>query len=134
MTKLLLLQIYLQPTNEVLEKVVSDPKSKQFSPRNVVPRLIGRSIFVALATTIAAMLPFFGDIMGIIGAFGFLPLDFVLPALFYNLTFKPSKTSFMFWLNLIIALLSSILVVVGSVAAVRQIVLDAKTYKLFANL
>lgn len=126
--------IYLQPTNEVLEGALSDPKSKQFSLRNVIPRIISRSLSVAIATTIAAMLPFFGDINGLIGAFGFLPLDFVLPVIFFNLTFKPSKRSFKFWLNLTIAVGFSILSVIGSVAAVRQIVLDAKTYTLFANV
>ncbi|KNA21161.1 hypothetical protein SOVF_044750 [Spinacia oleracea] len=126
--------IYLQPTNEVLEGVFSDPKSKQFSPRNVIPRVISRSISVAIATTISAMLPFFGDINGVIGAFGFLPLDFVLPVILFNLTFKPSKRSFIFWFNLSIAVVFSILGIIGSVAAVRQIVIDAKSYTLFANV
>ncbi|GAV82550.1 Aa_trans domain-containing protein, partial [Cephalotus follicularis] len=30
--------VYLQPTNEVLENTFGDPKSKEFSPRNVIPR------------------------------------------------------------------------------------------------
>uniref|UniRef100_A0A803NDC9 Amino acid transporter transmembrane domain-containing protein n=1 Tax=Chenopodium quinoa TaxID=63459 RepID=A0A803NDC9_CHEQI len=126
--------IYLQPTNEVLEGVLADPKSGQFSLRNVIPRVISRSLSVAIATIISAMLPFFGDINGVIGAFGFLPLDFVLPVILFNLTFKPSKRTFIFWLNLSIAVVFSILGVIGSVAAVRQIILDAKSYKLFANV
>lgn len=126
--------VYLQPTNEVLEGVLADPKSEQFSLRNVIPRVISRSVSVAIATTISAMLPFFGDINGIIGAFGFLPLDFVLPVILFNLTFKPSKRTFTFWLNLTIAVVFSILGVIGSIAAVRQIVLDAKSYRLFANV
>lgn len=126
--------VYLQPTNEVLEGALADPNSKQFSMRNVIPRTIARSISVAIAITIAAMLPFFGDINGLLGAFGFLPLDFVMPVVLFNFTFKPSKRSFKFWLNLTIALVFSVLCVIGSVAAVRQIVLDAKTYRLFANV
>jgi len=124
----------LQPTNEVLERAFSDPKSNEFSARNVIPRVISRSISVILSITIAAMLPFFGDINAMIGAFGFLPLDFVLPVVFYNLTFKPSKKSTLFWLNSSIAIVFSMVGVVASVAAVRQISLDAKTYKLFANI
>ncbi|XP_048492362.1 GABA transporter 1 isoform X2 [Beta vulgaris subsp. vulgaris] len=126
--------IYLQPTNEVLEGVFADPKSAQFSLRNVIPRVISRSLSVAIATTIAAMIPFFGDINGLIGAFGFLPLDFVLPVVLFNLTFKPSKRTFTFWLNLSIAVVFSIFSIIGSVAAVRQIILDAKSYRLFANV
>ncbi|GAB2274659.1 Sodium- and chloride-dependent GABA transporter 1 [Dionaea muscipula] len=126
--------VYLQPTNEVLENLLSDPKSSQFSARNVIPRLISRSFAIIIGTVIGAMLPFFADFNAVIGAFGFLPLDFVLPVVFYNVTFKPSKKTFIFWLNTIIAVVFSILGVVGAVAAVRQIVLDAKTYKLFANV
>ncbi|KAG5515705.1 hypothetical protein RHGRI_036678 [Rhododendron griersonianum] len=126
--------VYLQPTNEVLERTFADPQSGEFSTRNVIPRLISRSLSVIIATTIAAMLPFFGDINAMIGAFGFLPLDFVLPVVFYNLTFKPSKRSPIFWLNVSIAAVFSAMGVIAAVAAVRQISLDAKTYRLFANV
>ncbi|KZV42619.1 Transmembrane amino acid transporter family protein isoform 1 [Dorcoceras hygrometricum] len=126
--------VYLQPTNEVLERAFADPQSKEFSPRNVVPRVISRSISVVIATTIAAMLPFFGDINALIGAFGFMPLDFVLPFVFFNLTFKAFKRNPVFWLNITIAVFFSALGLVATVAAVRQIILDAKSYRLFANV
>lgn len=126
--------VYLQPTNEVLEGLFADPTKPQYSIRNVVPRLIFRTLAIVIATLIAAMLPFFGDINSIIGAFGFLPLDFVVPSVVYNLTFRPSKRSILFWLNVVIATVSSALAVLGSISAVRQVVLDAKTYKLFANV
>ncbi|KAB1200471.1 GABA transporter 1 [Morella rubra] len=126
--------VYLQPTNEVLESTLADPRSKEFSARNVIPRLISRSLSVVIATIIAAMLPFFGDINAVIGAFGFMPLDFILPVVFFNLTFKPSKRSPIFWLNITIAVVFSTLGVIAAVAAVRQIILDAKSYRLFANV
>jgi len=126
--------VYLQPTNEVLEGLCSDAKQGQYAARNVAPRLASRTAAVALATTVAAMVPFFGDMNSLIGAFGFLPLDFAVPAVFYNVTFKPSKKGVVFWLNTAIAVVFSALAVIASVAAVRQIALDAKTYKLFANV
>jgi amino acid permease len=129
-----MLQVYLQPTNEVFEKLFADPKMDQFSIRNIVPRLIFRSMSVIIGTTFAAMLPFFGDIMALLGAFGCIPLDFIFPMVFYNVTFKPSKRGLVFWGNTLIAVASSVLSMVGAVASVRQIVLDAKTYRLFANI
>ncbi|CAI0544583.1 unnamed protein product [Linum tenue] len=126
--------VYLQPTNEVLEGTFGDPTSKQFSVRNVVPRVMSRSLSVVVATVVAAMLPFFGDINALIGAFGFIPLDFILPVVFYNLTFKPSKRSLVFWLNSTIAVVFSAVGAIAAVAAVRQMSLDAKTYRLFANV
>lgn len=80
------------------------------------------------------MLPFFGDINAVIGAFGFMPLDFILPVVFFNFTFKPSRKSPIFWLNALIAIVFSVLGVIAAVAAVRQMSLDAKTYRLFANV
>jgi len=129
-----LIQVYLQPTNEVLEQTFGDPKSPEFSNRNAIPRLISRSLAITISTLIAAMLPFFGDINSLIGAFGFMPLDFVLPVIFFNLTFKPSKRSLIFWLNVTIAVVFSTLGAIAAIAAVRQIILDAKNYQLFANV
>ncbi|KDP45033.1 hypothetical protein JCGZ_01533 [Jatropha curcas] len=76
--------VYLQPTNEVLEQKFADAKGYQFSIRNMGPSLIFRSLAVIIATTVAAMFPFFGDINAVIGAFGFIPLDFIFPMVFYN--------------------------------------------------
>ncbi|CAL5426389.1 unnamed protein product [Camellia sinensis] len=36
--------VYLQPTNDLLERTFADPKSGEFSSRNVIPRLIYRSL------------------------------------------------------------------------------------------
>ncbi|XP_010521701.1 PREDICTED: GABA transporter 1 [Tarenaya hassleriana] len=126
--------VYLQPTNEVLESLFSDPTRKEFSARNVIPRFIFRSMSVVVATTVAAMLPFFGDVNSLIGAFGFMPLDFILPVVFFNVTFKPSRRSLVFWINTAIAVAFSCLGVIAAVAAVRQIAIDANTYKLFADV
>ncbi|KAJ4978289.1 hypothetical protein NE237_009069 [Protea cynaroides] len=126
--------VYLQPTNEIMERTFADPKKGEFSIRNVVPRFIFRSLSAAVATLITAMLPFFGDINGVIGAFGFIPLDFVVPVIFYNLTFRPTKKNPIFWVNTFIAILFSIVAAISAVAAVRQISLDAGTYRLFANV
>ncbi|KAL5152079.1 GABA transporter 1 [Glycine soja] len=125
---------YLQPTNVILEQIFGDPEIPEFSPRNVIPRLISRSLAVITATTIAAMLPFFGDMNSLIGAFGYMPLDFILPMIFFNMTFKPSKRSSIFWLNVIIVIAFSALAAMATISTVRQIVLDAKTYQLFADL
>ncbi|KAG4972216.1 hypothetical protein JHK85_038637 [Glycine max] len=125
---------YLQPTNVILEQIFGDPEIPEFSPRNVIPRLISRSLAVITATIIAAMLPFFGDMNSLIGAFGYMPLDFILPMIFFNMTFKPSKRSSIFWLNVIIVIAFSALAAMATISTVRQIVLDAKTYQLFADL
>jgi len=89
---------------------------------------------LAIATVLAAMLPFFGDIVSLIGAFGYTPLDFVLPMLFYQLVFQPSRRTKIFWLNWTIIVVFSIVGVMGCIASFRSIVMNAKTYHLFANV
>jgi quinol-cytochrome oxidoreductase complex cytochrome b subunit len=80
------------------------------------------------------MLPFFGDIVSLVGAFGYTPLDFVLPMLFYQLVFKPSRRTYMFWLNWVIIVTFTTVGIVGCIATVRHIAIDANNYKLFANV
>ncbi|KAL5583150.1 hypothetical protein UlMin_015592 [Ulmus minor] len=101
--------VYLQPTNEVLERTFVDPSQKEFPSCNVIPRVIARLLSVIIATTMAAMVPFFGDINSVIGAFGFMPLDFILPVVFYKLTFKPSTRGPIFWINVSIAVVFFVL-------------------------
>ncbi|EEF31503.1 amino acid transporter, putative, partial [Ricinus communis] len=108
---------YLQPTNELFEKRFANPRMDELSIRNVIPRLIFRTLSVTIGTLITAMLPFFGDIMALLGAFGCIPLDFILPMVFYNVTFKPSKQTLIFWINTLIAIVSSTLAAVGAVAS-----------------
>ncbi|GAB2234868.1 hypothetical protein Droror1_Dr00004136 [Drosera rotundifolia] len=124
--------VYLQPTNEALERWFADPTRAQFSIRNVMARLVTRSLSVAISTTIAVMLPFFGDLNALLGAIGFLPLDFVLPVVFFNLTLQPSKRNPVFWLNATIIVIFSLVTIVAVFASVRQIVLDMKDYQLFS--
>ncbi|CAN1171964.1 GABA transporter 1 [Linum perenne] len=126
--------VYLQPTNEVLENWFADPKANQFATRNVIPRLFFRTLTVVSATFLAALLPFFGDIMALFGAFACIPLNLILPMIFYNITFKLSRKSVLLWMHRAIVVVSSVLVAIGAIASVRQIVLDAKTYSLFANV
>ena len=120
------LQVNLQPTSDVLERKFADPKRGEFSIRNVLPRLVFRSLSIAIATTLAAMFPFFGDIDAVIGAFGCIPLDIILLMVLYNVTFKSSKLGLMFGINTLIATIFSALGVFGAISSIRQIVLHAK--------
>ncbi|EPS67141.1 hypothetical protein M569_07636, partial [Genlisea aurea] len=128
--------VYLQPINVVLDNRFSDPTGEEFSRRNVASRLISRSAVVVSATLLAAMLPFFGDFAAVLGASGYIPLDFVLPMIFYNITFKhrTAKGRIVYWINVVIAAIFTAVAAVGVVASIRQIVLDSGTYRLFANV
>ncbi|XP_020539512.1 probable GABA transporter 2 isoform X2 [Jatropha curcas] len=125
--------VYSQVAYEIMEKNSADVNQGMFSKRNLIPRLILRSIYVIFCGFMAAMLPFFGDINGIVGALGFIPLDFVLPMLLYNMTHKPQKSTLTYWINISIIIVFSGAGIVGAFSSIRKMVLDAKKFKLFSS-
>jgi amino acid permease len=100
--------------------------------RNTMVRLISRTILIVLGCFIACLLPFFGDIMGFIGAIGFTPMDFILPQFLWIAAYKPKGPKK--WFALLVAGIYTIIGIMAAIGAVRSIVNNAVTYHLFANL
>lgn len=82
-------------------------------------------------TFIATLVPFFGDLMGLIGAIGGTPTTFVLPSVLWLVLKRPSKRSFEYWLNMFIIVSCSIIGFMGFISSVYFIVLHASTYGVF---
>ncbi|GER26819.1 amino acid transporter [Striga asiatica] len=125
--------VYSQVVYEIIEKKSAGVNRGIFSIRNLIPRIILRSLYVTVCGSVAAMLPFFGDISAIVGAVGFIPLDFVLPMLMYNMTHKPTKKSLAYWVNSSIIIVFTCVGLMGAFSSTRKLVLDAKEFKLFSN-
>ncbi|XP_031474148.1 probable GABA transporter 2 isoform X2 [Nymphaea colorata] len=125
--------VYSQVAYEIIERKSADVRKGMFSARNLLPRLLLRSVYMAACAFVAAMLPFFGDINGVVGAIGFIPLDFVLPMLLYNKSVKPPRTSLTFWINVSIMFVFSGVGLMGAFSSIRRLVLDANRFKLFSN-
>ena len=125
--------VYSQVAYEIMEKNSADVTRGKFSRRNVVPRLLLRTLYLAFCAFMAAMLPFFGDIVGVVGAVGFIPLDFVLPVIMYNIALAPPRRSLMYIANTAIMVLFVGVGAIGAFASIRKLVLDAGHFKLFSN-
>ncbi|XP_027341423.1 probable GABA transporter 2 [Abrus precatorius] len=125
--------VYSQVAYEIMEKKSADVRQGIFSKRNLIPRIILRTIYMIFCGFLAAMLPFFGDINGVVGAIGFIPLDFVLPMLLYNMTYKPPKSSLIYWINISIMVIFSGAGIMGAFSSIRKLVLDAHQFKLFGS-
>lgn len=125
--------VYSQVAFEIMEKKSADTTQGMFSKRNLLPRILLRTIYMMLGGFFAAMLPFFGDINAVVGAIGFIPLDFILPMLLYNMTHKPPKTSPTYWINISIIVIFTGAGILGAFSSFRKLVLDAKQFKLFSN-
>ncbi|XP_040987574.1 probable GABA transporter 2 [Juglans microcarpa x Juglans regia] len=125
--------VYSQVAYEIMEKKSADVKQGMFSRRNLIPRLILRTLYMIFCGFFAAMLPFFGDINAVVGAIGFIPLDFVLPMLLYNMTYKPPRTSLTYLINVSIMIIFTGTGIMGAFSSVRQLVVDANKFKLFSS-
>ncbi|KAG8375080.1 hypothetical protein BUALT_Bualt10G0063000 [Buddleja alternifolia] len=125
--------VYSQVAYEIMEKKSADANKGMFSKRNLIPRIILRSLYVIFCGFIGAMLPFFGDISAVVGAIGFIPLDFVLPMLLYNMTYKPIKSSPVYWINNSIIVVFTCVGIMGTFSSTRKLILDAKQFKLFSS-
>ncbi|KAL7596602.1 probable GABA transporter 2 [Lactuca sativa] len=125
--------VYSQVAYEIMETQSADVNQGMFSKRNLIPRIILRSLYMIFCGFFAAMLPFFGDINGVVGALGFIPLDFILPMLLYNMTYKPSRSSFTYWINVVIMVVFTGVGLLGSFSSVRKLVLDASKFKIFSD-
>ncbi|GAB2296676.1 hypothetical protein Dimus_038436 [Dionaea muscipula] len=125
--------VYSQVAFEIMEKNSADTSQGMFSKRNLIPRLFLRSLYMIVCGFFAAMLPFFGDISGVVGAIGFIPLDFVLPMLLYNKTHKPARTSLTYFINAAIIVIFTGAGIMGTFSTIRKLVLDADQFKLFSS-
>ncbi|KAK6940725.1 Amino acid transporter, transmembrane domain [Dillenia turbinata] len=132
-------QIYCRPTYAYFEEkmLVKDIKGPSLV-KNLVTRFIFTSAYMVLITLVAAAVPFFGDFIGICGAIGFTPLDFVFPVIAYLKAGKfPKGTRLRLsvqLVNVVIATWFSVVAVLGCIGAVRFIVLDIQTYKFFHDM
>lgn len=138
-------QVYCQPLFAFVEKEASQrfPENKLITKEIEIPilgfrplklnlfRLIWRSLFVIFTTVTSMLLPFFNDVVGLLGAFGFWPLTVYFPVEMYIVQKKIPRWSTR-WVCLqmlsIACLVISIAAVAGSVAG---IVSDLKIYKPF---
>ncbi|KAK3000702.1 hypothetical protein RJ639_022463 [Escallonia herrerae] len=125
--------VYSQVAYEIMEKKSADVKKGMFSKRNLIPRIILRTLYMMFCGFFAAMLPFFGDINGVVGAVGFIPLDFILPMLLYNMTYKPPRSSFTYWINTSIMIVFTGAGLLGAFSSIRKLVHDANKFKLFSD-
>ncbi|CAI8598919.1 unnamed protein product [Vicia faba] len=94
--------------------------------------LVWRTIFVIVATLIAMLIPFFNDVLGVIGALGFWPLTVYFPVEMYIIQKKIPKWSRK-WICL--EIMSTFCLFVSVVAGLGSLIgvwIDLKKYKPFS--
>ncbi|KAJ4849441.1 Amino acid permease 3 [Turnera subulata] len=141
-------QVYCQPLFAFIEKEAAQrfPDSEFITKEISVPvpgfralklnlfRLVWRTIFVILTTLISMLLPFFNDIVGLLGALGFWPLTVYFPVEMYISQKKIPKWSTR-WLCLQILSAACLIITIAAAAgSIAGIVVDLKSVKPFQSV
>lgn len=94
-------------------------------------RLVFRTVFVILTTVISMLLPFFNDVLGILGAIGFWPLTVYFPVEIYIVQKKIPKWTTKWILLRFLSCFCLIVSVMAGVGSVVGVVLDLQVYRPF---
>lgn len=125
-------QVYASPIFEAFDTWFGD--ERVWSIKNILFRFVYRTIFVAVLAFVAALLPFFGDFVALIGSLSVLPLAFCLTLLMYVKVYRKTMSPVIVALDYCLAALFAVLTVACSTASLRYIIVDSQNYNVFANL
>lgn len=121
--------VYAQPTFALVEEHAFKSSGKlagTWAKRFF--RLGWRSFYVALLAVVAALLPFFGDFVSLIGATGFAPLTVYYPIKMYCIMKKPRGLQL--WALRALDVFCWLITIVATIGAVVAIIQDASTYSI----
>ncbi|KAH6791003.1 lysine histidine transporter 1 [Perilla frutescens var. frutescens] len=122
-------QIYAMPVFDMIETVLV--KRLRFKPTWYL-RFITRNTYVAFTMFVGMTFPFFGGLLGFFGGFAFAPTTYFLPCIMWLAIYKPRKFSLSWIANWVCIVLGVLLMVIAPIGALRQIILNAKTYKFYS--
>lgn len=94
-------------------------------------RLVWRTGFVVLTTVISMLLPFFNDVVGILGALGFWPLTVYFPVEMYIEQKKIEKWSTRWVCLQMLSAACLVISVVAGAGSIAGVMLDLKVYRPF---
>lgn len=120
------------PKNQIIHKnySISIPLCKAVYHANIF-KLVWRSGYVIMVTLIAMILPFFNDILGLIGASAFWPLTVYFPIQMYIARTKIQRWKRR-WILLQALSLACLVISIGAlVGSIQSVLKDLKTYKPF---
>lgn len=122
-------QVFAMPVFDLIESCLV--KHYKYKPGRPL-RLISRTAYVALTGFIGMCIPFFGGLLGFFGGLVFASTSYFIPCIMWLAVRRPRRWSFHWtasWVSIIVGVLIAVLAPIGGV---RQIILSAKTYRMFS--
>ncbi|KAL3139320.1 hypothetical protein ABBQ38_003657 [Trebouxia sp. C0009 RCD-2024] len=120
-------QMYAMPVFDMVE----DLSRRKGIKSRFFTRVVMRSVFVVFTAFIGITLPFFGDLLGFFGAFGFAPMTFWMPSVIWLVVMKPKRNSFDFWANVINIIVFVAVMFLAAIGSIYSIVQSASNYKFY---
>lgn len=124
-------QVFSQPLFEFLQSKITGVKGVPQWVASISFRIVFRSFYVVFVAFIAVCLPFFSDIVGLIGAIGFWPATVFYPIEMYIRYKKPGRTAY--WLLEALNVFCFIITILAIAGSIQLIVVDSGDYEVFGN-
>lgn len=121
-------QVFAMPVFDMLEKLMV--KRWKFPPGFIL-RLITRSAYVAFTLFIGVTFPFFGDLLGFFGGFGFAPTSYFLPSIMWLVIKKPKRFSTKWLVNWASIFIGVFIMLASTIGGLRNIIADSSTYRFY---
>ncbi|BBG94443.1 Transmembrane amino acid transporter family protein [Prunus dulcis] len=121
-------QVYAMPVFDMLESLMV--KKVNFPP-GIALRLITRSAYVAFTLFVGVTFPFFGDLLGFFGGFGFAPTSYFLPSIMWLIIKKPKRFGLQWLVNWACIFIGVFIMLASTVGGFRNIITDASTYRFY---
>ncbi|KAL7001210.1 hypothetical protein U1Q18_002363 [Sarracenia purpurea var. burkii] len=122
-------QVYAMPVFDMLEKTMV--KRLNFPP-GIALRVIVRSAYVAFTLFIGVTFPFFGDLLGFFGGFGFAPTSYFLPSIIWLVIKKPRRFSISWFINWASIYIGVFIMFASTIGGLRNIIADSSTYEFYS--
>ncbi|KAK9806916.1 hypothetical protein WJX72_007358 [[Myrmecia] bisecta] len=120
-------QVYSMPVFDMIETMLV---SRGIS-NGWFCRLIYRSLYVCFSAFVAISIPFFGSLLGFLGAFAFAPTTFWLPPLIYLIVVKPPLRSWHTLASWFCIAFGMLIMVLGAVGGMRGIINSASGFTFY---
>ncbi|KAK7343900.1 hypothetical protein VNO77_13006 [Canavalia gladiata] len=121
-------QVYAMPVFDLIERMMI--RRLKFPP-GLALRLVARSAYVAFTLFIGVTFPFFGDLLGFFGGFGFAPAAYFLPSIMWLIIKKPKRFSINWFINWASIYVGVCIMLASTIGGLRNIVADASSYSFY---
>lgn len=123
-------QVYSQPVFYLVESWIHEHPRIPLTCHNPFPaRIAFRALYAVVACFISVLLPFFWDMVGLVGALGFWPTTVIFPVWMWRRVYKHDRKTALFYEG--INLVSFLLTICATIGAVYSIVISASNYVIF---